>query len=90
MMGSRSDVDGLAPLGPTVSVWAHPDDETYLAGGVYAALRDQGVRVVCATATRGEAGAVSFRYRDGRQDNGVPIDEAVARVAEAVAARVQV
>jgi len=37
-----------------------------------------------------EAGAVSFRYRDGRQDNGVPIDEAVARVAEAVAARVQV
>ena len=37
-----------------------------------------------------EAGAVSFRYRDGRQDNGVPIDEAVARVAEAVATRVQV
>jgi threonyl-tRNA synthetase len=37
-----------------------------------------------------EAGAVSFRYRDGRQDNGVPIDEAIARVAEAVAARVQV
>ena len=25
-----------------------------------------------------EAGAVSFRYRDGRQDNGVPIDEAIA------------
>ena len=37
-----------------------------------------------------EAGAVSFRYRDGRQDNGVPVDEAIARVAEAVAARVQV
>ena len=37
-----------------------------------------------------EAGAVSFRYRDGRQDNGVPIDEAVARVAEAVTTRVQV
>ena len=28
-----------------------------------------------------EAGAVSFRYRDGRQDNGVPIDEAIERVA---------
>ena len=28
-----------------------------------------------------EAGAVSFRYRDGHQDNGVPIDEAIARVA---------
>ncbi|WP_248581351.1 threonine--tRNA ligase [Nocardioides sp. InS609-2] len=37
-----------------------------------------------------EAGAVSFRYRDGRQDNGVPVDEAIARVAEAVAGRVQV
>ena len=26
-----------------------------------------------------EAGAVSFRFRDGRQQNGVPVDEAVAR-----------
>ncbi len=34
--------------------------------------------------------AVSFRYRDGRQDNGVPIDEAIQRVADAVAAREQV
>ena len=37
-----------------------------------------------------DAGAVSFRYRDGRQDNGVPVEEAIARVAEAVASRVQV
>ncbi len=37
-----------------------------------------------------EAGAVSFRYRDGRQDNGVPVDEAIARVAQAVASRTQV
>ena len=37
-----------------------------------------------------EAGAVSFRYRDGHQENGVPIDEAIARVAEAVATRAQV
>jgi len=37
-----------------------------------------------------EAGAVSFRYRDGRQDNGVAVDEAIARVAKAVADRVQV
>ncbi|RJS47408.1 threonine--tRNA ligase [Nocardioides cavernaquae] len=36
------------------------------------------------------AGAVSFRYRDGRQDNGVPIDEAIARVQAAVASREQV
>ncbi len=37
-----------------------------------------------------EAGAVSFRYRDGRQDNGVPIDEAIARVVAAVESREQV
>ena len=37
-----------------------------------------------------EAGAVSFRYRDGHQDNGVPIAEAIARVAEAVESRIQV
>jgi threonyl-tRNA synthetase len=37
-----------------------------------------------------EDGAVSFRYRDGRQDNGVPRADAVARIAEAVEQRVQV
>ena len=37
-----------------------------------------------------EKGAVSFRYRDGRQDNGVPVDEAIRRVADAVASREQV
>ena len=31
-----------------------------------------------------EAGAVSFRYLSGEQDNGVPIDEAVERIATAV------
>ena len=31
-----------------------------------------------------EAGAVSFRYRDGRQENGVPKDEAVARIIAAI------
>ena len=36
------------------------------------------------------AGAVSFRYRDGRQDNGVPVDEAIGRVAAAVESRAQV
>ncbi|TQJ50738.1 threonine--tRNA ligase [Phycicoccus sp. SLBN-51] len=36
------------------------------------------------------AGAVSFRYRDGSQKNGVPLDEAVAEIVQAVEARVQV
>nr|WP_050758477.1 threonine--tRNA ligase [Xylanimonas cellulosilytica] len=37
-----------------------------------------------------DAGAVSFRYRDGRQDNGVPVAEAVERIVAAVRDRVQV
>jgi len=36
------------------------------------------------------AGAVSFRYRDGRQDNGGPLAEAVERVRAAVESREQV
>src|SRR3712207_9184305 len=43
-------------LGTVLMVWAHPDDETYLAGGMSAALTDAGHRVVCVTATRGAAG----------------------------------
>jgi threonyl-tRNA synthetase len=36
------------------------------------------------------AGAVSFRFRDGTQRNGVPVDEAVAEIVAAVAGRAQV
>jgi LmbE family N-acetylglucosaminyl deacetylase len=46
----------IADLGTILSVWAHPDDETYLAGGVMAAARDNGQRVVCASVTVGEHG----------------------------------
>jgi threonyl-tRNA synthetase len=34
------------------------------------------------------AGAVSFRFRDGTQDNGIPVDEAVERIVTAVRERV--
>jgi threonyl-tRNA synthetase len=37
-----------------------------------------------------DAGTVSFRFRDGSQDNGVPVDEAVRRIREAIDTRVQV
>jgi threonyl-tRNA synthetase len=37
-----------------------------------------------------EAGAVSFRYRDGHQDNGVAVDDAVLRIVEAIDQRTQV
>ncbi|HYO41246.1 MAG TPA: PIG-L family deacetylase [Nocardioidaceae bacterium] len=53
---SASRSPDLSALGTTMTVWAHPDDETYLSGGLSSALRDAGHRVVCVTATRGEAG----------------------------------
>jgi threonyl-tRNA synthetase len=43
--------------------------------------------VLIAGATDAEAGAVSFRYRDGSQRNGVPIEAAVAHVASWVEGR---
>ena len=46
--------------------------------------------MVIAGDTDVEAGAVSFRYRDGHQDNGVPVDEAIARVVAAAESRDQV
>ncbi|ANZ19790.1 threonine--tRNA ligase [Streptomyces noursei] len=36
------------------------------------------------------AGAVSFRYRDGSQENGIPRDEAIAKLLDVVERRVQV
>ena len=36
------------------------------------------------------AGAVSFRYRNGVQKNGVPIDEAIAEIIQAVESRAQI
>jgi threonyl-tRNA synthetase len=43
--------------------------------------------VLIAGATDAEAGAVSFRYRDGSQRNGVPVDTAVDEVAAWIEAR---
>ena len=37
-----------------------------------------------------EGGAVSFRFRSGEQENGVPLDDAVARIVAAVESRTQV
>jgi LmbE family N-acetylglucosaminyl deacetylase len=41
-----------------LGVWAHPDDETYLAAGLMARAVRNGSRVVCVTATRGEGGSM--------------------------------
>ncbi len=36
------------------------------------------------------AGTVSFRYRDGSQQNGVPIDQAISEITSAIESRAQV
>ncbi len=48
----------MEDLGTVLSIWAHPDDETYLAAGLMARAVLNGSRVVCVTATRGEGGSM--------------------------------
>ena len=50
------DRTDIAELGTILGIWAHPDDEAYLSGGLMALAGDNGSRVVCVTATRGELG----------------------------------
>lgn len=51
-----STPDDVKQLGTILGVWAHPDDETFTCGGLLAAAINNGQRVVCVTATKGEAG----------------------------------
>lgn len=55
-MQNSSVLDTPAALGTVLSIWAHPDDETYLAGGLMAHAIATGSRVVCASASAGEHG----------------------------------
>lgn len=52
------------------------------------ASKDKVPFVLIAGGDDAEAGAVSFRFRDGSQENGVPVQEAVARIAAHVSNRV--
>jgi threonyl-tRNA synthetase len=51
------------------------------------AAKDKIPFTLIAGATDVEAAAVSFRLRDGSQDNQVPVDDAVARIVDAIASR---
>lgn len=46
----------IKKLGTILGVWAHPDDETYCAGGLIAQAAANGQTVICMTATKGELG----------------------------------
>jgi LmbE family N-acetylglucosaminyl deacetylase len=48
--------DDIRSLGAIMGVWAHPDDETFTAGGIMATAIQNGQTVICVTATRGEGG----------------------------------
>ena len=48
--------DTSGDLGTVLGVWGHPDDEAYLSAGLMMRALANGHRVVCVTATRGEAG----------------------------------
>jgi threonyl-tRNA synthetase len=54
------------------------------------ATKDKVPFVLIAGGEDAEAGAVSFRYRDGTQRNGVPVPEAVSLITDAIRQRVQV
>lgn len=64
-------------LGSVLGLWAHPDDETYLSAGVMMRAIEQGHRVVCVTATRGEQGSTDpQRWPPGGPLARVRTDEA--------------
>lgn len=46
----------VAQFGSVLGIWAHPDDETFLSGGLMFDLARQGNSVQCVVATCGEAG----------------------------------
>jgi LmbE family N-acetylglucosaminyl deacetylase len=69
-------------LGTILSVWAHPDDETYLCGGLMARAVRNGSRVVCVTATRGEHGSPDEqRWPSGEQLAAIRTKELEAALA---------
>lgn len=73
----------MTALGTVLSVWAHPDDETYCCGGLMARAVRDGSRVVCVTATRGELGSTDpDRWPPGPELAEVRTAELAASLAE--------
>jgi LmbE family N-acetylglucosaminyl deacetylase len=48
--------DTSGDLGSILGIWGHPDDEAWLSAGLMMRAVEAGKRVVCVTATKGEAG----------------------------------
>ena len=58
--GPRLLDDGVRPAGGCrlLGVFAHPDDETFCAGGTFARYAGQGAEIMVVSATRGQAGQI--------------------------------
>ena len=58
--GPRLLDDGVPPggRGRLLGVFAHPDDETFCAGGTFARYAGQGAEIMVVSATRGQAGQI--------------------------------
>lgn len=65
-------------LGAILGVWAHPDDEAYLSGGLMATAVDDGRRVVCVTVTKGEAGFPDDDTRSTAERTALRVSECAA------------
>lgn len=76
-------MNAVPDLGTILSVWAHPDDESYSCAGLMAVARRAGHRVVCVTATRGEQGSTDpDRWPNGPELAEVRTRELAACLAE--------
>jgi LmbE family N-acetylglucosaminyl deacetylase len=68
-------------LGTILGVWAHPDDETWLTAALMARAVEAGRRVVCVTATKGEAGFPADDPRSAAERAAVREAEMAASMA---------
>lgn len=60
---SWSAVSDIASLGTILGIWAHPDDESFMVGGLLSMAATNGQQVICFTATKGEAGQTADETR---------------------------
>lgn len=58
-MATTSNAKTVADFGSILGIWAHPDDETFMVGGLLAMAAAGGQKVSCVTATHGEAGVAT-------------------------------
>ena len=74
--------DGLPPGGRCrlLGVFAHPDDETFCAGGTFARYAGQGAEIMVVSATRGQAGQIRDAAAGTRRTIGA-VREAELRLA---------